>query len=73
MYITICDVPSKFADELTAMGAEIKRSYDGLMDVQFTSDKFRLLIRDGYIKIRNRETHIGIALCDNEFSSIHIN
>ena len=73
MYITICDVPSKFTDELKAMGGKIMRSYNGLIDVQFTSDKFKMKLFDGDVEIRSRETYSIYVLNANEFSAIYIN
>lgn len=69
MLITICDVPSHFADDVETVGGLIVRKWNELIDVQFSNHK--MVVRGGYIKIRDRAHH-SLTLCDNEFSNIYV-
>lgn len=73
MYITVCDVPKECEESLVAIGGEIMRSWNGLSDVQFKSDECTMVVRENYIKIRNRMIHKSELLSENEFTNVIIN
>ena len=73
MYITICDVPTEREEKLTEIGGEIKRSWNGLSDIQFNSDDFGVSVRDDYVKLRNRKLHKTAVICEDEFTNVIIN
>ena len=73
MVINICDVPDRFVNDLKELGGSIIRYYGGLNDVAFeTSDIMRFIVRDEYIKIRNRDVRKSVVLANDEFTFIHI-
>lgn len=73
MVINICDVPDRFINDLKVLGGSITRAYGGLNGVAFeTSDVMRFIVRDDYIKIRNRDVRKSVVLADDEFSNIYI-
>ena len=69
MLITICDVPVDKKEVLEELGGDVRREWNGLIDVQFTEHK--MYIRESYVKIRIIE-HKSVILCDNEFGNIYI-
>lgn len=72
MLITVVNIIEKSRDDVKNIGAHIIRDANNGIDAQFDTNKFRMRIRDYYIKIYNKEIHRSLTLWDSEFRSIDV-